>query len=409
MDNISCLKNLKLLWWLRNIAIVGQAIAITAVTRILEIPLVEKPLWFLVGLLVLVNIATWLRIKRTNVIKEFEFFCQLLIDITVLFCLLYFTGGATNPFAQLFILQVIIAAITLSPFYTWIVAVLTAALYTSLMLWNVEVPYFMHHHMGEFFSMHVQGMWINFILLAGIISWFVVRMNVTMKRQESILAEAEKMAAIGTLAANSAHELGTPLATLSLLAESLEEKVPDEERKDKAIMFREQLARCKQILSRITAAGGVIRAEGGKPMQLDLFLNELLTTWKKEKPVVNLTIELADNKFKPQIVAETGLTHAIINILDNAADASPDYVDFKAAWTAKNLGITISDKGQGIAPEVKENFGEPGVSSKAEGLGMGLFLSKSVITRLGGTLDIESRTGFGTTAKINIPLARLVI
>ena len=107
MDNISCLKNLKLLWWLRNIAIVGQAIAITAVTRILEIPLVEKPLWFLVGLLVLVNIATWLRIKRTNVIKEFEFFCQLLIDITVLFCLLYFTGGATNPFAQLFILQVI--------------------------------------------------------------------------------------------------------------------------------------------------------------------------------------------------------------------------------------------------------------------------------------------------------------
>jgi two-component system sensor histidine kinase RegB len=409
MDNISCLKNLKLLWWLRNIAIVGQAIAITAVTRILEIPLVEKPLWFLVGLLVLVNIATWLRIKRTNVIKEFEFFCQLLIDITVLFCLLYFTGGATNPFAQLFILQVIIAAITLSPFYTWIVAVLTAALYTSLMLWNVEVPYFMHHHMGEFFSMHVQGMWINFILLAGIISWFVVRMNVTMKRQESILAEAEKMAAIGTLAANSAHELGTPLATLSLLAESLEEKVPDEERKDKAVMFREQLARCKQILSRITAAGGVIRAEGGKPMQLDLFLNELLTTWKKEKPVVNLTIELADNKFKPQIVAETGLTHAIINILDNASDTSPDYVSFKASWTAKSLTIIITDKGQGIPQEVKENFGEPGISSKADGLGMGLFLSRSVITRLGGTLDIESKTCFGTTAKINIPLARLVI
>jgi two-component system sensor histidine kinase RegB len=410
MDNISCLKNLKLLWWLRNIAIIGQAAAIAIVTRILEIPLQENPLWLLVSLLAVINVATWARIKRNKNIKESEFFCQLLIDIAVLSGLLYFTGGATNPFASLFILQVIIAAITLSPLYSWIISGIAVALYTSLMFWNVEVPYFMHHHMGEFFSMHVQGMWINFILLAGIISWFVVRMNATIKRQESILSEAEKMAAIGTLAANSAHELGTPLATLSLLAESLEEKVTDEERKDKAIMFREQLARCKQILSRITAAGGVIRAEGGKPMQLDLFLNELLTSWKKENPGASLTIEFADNKFTPQIVAETGFTHAIINILDNAADASPDYVSFKASWTAKNLTIIITDKGQGIPQEVKENFGEPGVSSKDDGLGMGLFLSRSVITRLGGTLeDIESKTGFGTTAKINIPLARLVI
>lgn len=409
MDQISCLKNLKLLWWLRNIAIVGQAIAITVVTRILDIPLGENILWLLIGLLVFVNIITWVRIKRATHIKEFEFFCQLLLDIAVLFGLLYFTGGATNPFASLFILQVIIAAITLSPFYTWIIAGIAVGCYTLLMVWNVEVPYFMHHHIGEFFSMHVQGMWINFILLAGIISWFVVRMNVTIKRQDSILFEAEKMAAIGTLAANSAHELGTPLATLTLLAENYSDEATDEERKRKAIMFQEQLERCKQILSRITAAGGVIRAESGKPMQLDLFLKEILTNWKKENPEVNLAAEFADNKFIPNIVAESGLSHAIINILDNAADASPNYVGFKVIWTAKNLIITISDKGQGIAQEVKENFGEPGISSKADGLGMGLFLSKSVVTRLGGTLGIESKSGFGTTAKINLALARLTV
>lgn len=408
MDQISCLKNLKLLWWLRNIAIVGQAIAISVVTRALDIPLSEKPLWLLIGLLAFVNVITWQRIRNAPHIKEFEFFCQLLCDIVVLCGLLYFTGGATNPFASLFILQVIIAAITLSPLYTWIIAALAVGCYTLLMVWNVEVPYFMHHHMGEFFSMHVQGMWINFILLAGIISWFVVRMNVTIKRQDSILFEAEKMAAIGTLAANSAHELGTPLATLTLLAESYSEEATDEERKRKAIMFQEQLERCKQILSRITAAGGVIRAESGKPMQLDFFLKEIISAWKKENPEANLAAEFADNKFIPEIVAESGLSHAIINILDNAADASND-VGFKVIWTTKNLIITISDKGQGIASEVKENFGEPGISSKADGLGMGLFLSKSVITRLGGTLDIESKSGFGTTAQINLPLARLTV
>lgn len=391
---------------MRNIAIIGQAVAITVVTRMLDIPLKEGSLWLLIGLLAFVNVITWRRIKNAPHIKEFEFFCQLLFDITILFGLLYFTGGATNPFASLFILQVIIAAITLSPFYSWVISSLAVACYTILMIWNVEVPYFMHHHMGDFFNLHVQGMWINFILLAGIISWFVVRMNVTIKRQDLILFEAEKMAAIGTLAANSAHELGTPLATLTLLAENYSEEATDEERKRKAIMFQEQLERCKQILSRITAAGGVIRAESGKAMQLDFFLQEIISAWKKENQKVKLSIELTDNKFIPQIVAEAGLSHAIINILDNAADASND-VGFKAMWTAKNLIITISDKGQGIAPEVKENFGEPGISSKADGLGMGLFLSRSVITRLGGTLDIESKSGFGTTAKIHLPIARL--
>ncbi len=409
MDNISCVKNLRLLWWLRNIAIIGQTIAIASVTKILDIPLEERPLWILVSILALINIATWIRIKLSTNIKECEFFCQLLIDIAALSGLLYFTGGATNPFAQLFILQVIIAAITLSPLYTWIIAFLTAALYTFLMLKNVEVPYFMHHHMGEFFSMHVQGMWINFILLAGIISWFAVRMNITIKRQESILFEAEKIASIGTLAANSAHELGTPLATLSLLAESLQETTTEPKKKEQLILLQKQVERCKQIISRITAAGGVIRAESGKVMQLDIFLNELLVNWKKDNPAVNLITEFCDNKFIPKIVAETGLTHAIINILDNAIDASPDYTKFKAFWTNKNITIKITDKGRGIPPKIKENFGEPVFTSKFNGLGMGLFLSRSVIIRLGGTIDIQSKEGLGTTVIINIPLTRLAV
>lgn len=409
MDQIYCLKNLKLLWSLRNIAIIGQAIAVLAVTKLLNIPLPEMQLWAIIGLMTAVNVLTYLRIKHSCHIQEYEFLCQLLLDIASLFSLLYFTGGATNPFASLFILQVIIAAIILPPLYTWIVAIATIVLYTSLMFWNVEVPYFMHHHMGDFFSLHVQGMWISFILLAGIISWFVVRMNATIRRQSLLLAEAEKIAALGTLSANAAHELGTPLATLTLLAEDYGQESTPEEKARKNIMFNEQLARCKQILSRITAAGGVIRAESGEPMQLDLFLKDLIYKWKKDHPNTHLIEEFSDNKIIPNIVAESSLSHAITNLLDNAADASPQYVKFITLWTAKNLTITIEDKGQGIAPQIKQNFGQPGISSKTDGLGMGLFLSKSVIMRLGGTLDIESMSGKGTAVKINIPLARITV
>jgi two-component system sensor histidine kinase RegB len=166
MENITNYKNLKLLWWLRSIAIFGQTTAILVVTHALQIPLQTAPLWSIIGGLALVNAFTLWRVKTARHITETEFFGQLLTDITALAGLLYFTGGATNPFASLFILQVIIAAITLTPLYTWIAAGLTIVFYTALMVWNVEVPYFMHHHMGDFFNMHVQGMWISFILLA---------------------------------------------------------------------------------------------------------------------------------------------------------------------------------------------------------------------------------------------------
>jgi two-component system sensor histidine kinase RegB len=295
MDNISYLKNLKLLWALRNIAIVGHAIAITVVTKILDIPLFEKPLWGIISLLVVVNIATWARIKRAGNISEFEFFCQLLIDITVLFGLLYLTGGATNPFAQLFILQVIIAAITLSPFYTWIIASITIALYTSIMLWNVEVPYFMHHHMGDFFSLHVQGMWINFILLAGIISWFVVRMNITIKRQDSILAEAEKMAAIGRLASSAAHELGEPLAKLSAIAKDFDKDISKIERKKKGDIFLKQFGNIEHILSTITEAGKTLHEKNSSIMPLDKFLKETIKSFNNmEQPQIDNTLTLFD-------------------------------------------------------------------------------------------------------------------
>jgi len=398
MEKTSYFKNLKLLWWLRNIAIIGQAAAILLVTRGLNIELPIIPLWGIIGTLIIINVLTIFQLKTGKTISKFEFFFQLLIDMTALFGLLYFSGGAANPFTSLFILQVIIAAVTLPPSYAWTAAAISIAFYTTLMFFSIEVPYFQHHHTGDFFNLHMQGMWISFILLAGIISWFVVRMNITIRRQDALLAEAEKIAAVGMLAANAAHELGTPLATMAVLAEDCEAK--------KSRQFSEQLSRCKQILSRIAAAAGVARAESGSATTLDVFLSDIVSSWKNDNPAVAFTANIQKGD-SLEIVAEYGLKQAITNLLDNAADISPEFVQLDAKWTGQSLNLTIQDKGRGIPPEILHNIGEAGFTTKLNGLGLGLFLARSVIIRLEGSLDFKKMPGGGTIAAINIPIKRI--
>ncbi len=388
---------MKLLWWLRNIAITGEAVAILFVTGFLHIPLSTTPLWLIIGMVVLLNIFTIIRIKTAAGITEIEFFCQLFMDVLALFGLLYYTGGATNPFTSMFIVQVIIAAITLPPLYTWLTAAISVGLYVTLMFWNVEVPYLEHNHSNSFFSLHVQGMLVSFVMLSLIVSWFVVRMNRTIRRQDSLLAEAEKMAAIGTLAASSAHELGTPLATMMLLAEQSEDR-----------LLKEQVVRCKNILSRITMAGGVTRAEGGEAIALADFLDELLSQWKNENPETAIAIDIQAGA-SPRIIGEYALEQAIKNLLDNAADASPHKISFLANWSGKNLIITIKDKGEGIPEEISNNFGMAGVTTKNDGLGLGVFLSRNIINRLGGSLIISPSSESGTQAVITLPISRICV
>ncbi|MDX1974553.1 MAG: ATP-binding protein [Rickettsiales bacterium] len=400
METLSTYKNLKLLWWLRNIAIAGQVIAISVVTQLLSIPLQLTPLSLILGLSAALNMLTWWRISHMAVITEREFFIHLLLDMLALTGLLYFTGGATNPFTSLFILQVVFAAVTLPALYTWITAAIAIGIYTALMFWNIQVPYLQHHHIGDFFSLHVQGMWVSFILLACIVAWFVVRMNATIRRQDALLAEAEKVAALGTLATSAVHELGTPLATISVLAGDCDTQTSSR--------LLEQIARCKQILSSITTAGGVARAESSAPVQLDTFFTQLTQEWKKDHAAVMFNTDFS-SLGKERILVEHGFKQAIINLLNNAADASPNYVKLTAESTSQLLVIEIQDKGNGIADGIKESLGVAGVTSKAYGLGLGLFIAKSVVTRLGGTLILEDTPDKGITATISLPIKKLTV
>jgi two-component system sensor histidine kinase RegB len=400
MNNLPAHKNLKLLFRLRAIAIAGQAAAVLATTEFLGVPLPTGPIWTILGLSALLNALTWLRTKTARPVTDGEFFVQLFLDMAALFGLLYFAGGAANPFAPLFILQVVIASVTLPASYSWAAAFVTAAFYTALLFGSVPAPSLTHRHDDTAFRLHIYGMWTSFVLLAGIVAWFVAPMRETVRRRDALLAEAEKIAAVGALAANAAHELGTPLSTLAALAEGCDA--------EQAARLSEQIRRCKQILSRITAAGGVVRAEGGAAMTFDAFLQGAALGWRLSRPSVPLETHIQEGA-APRIVAERGLEQAIANLLGNAADASPGFVRLEASWTSSLLTVRIRDKGPGVPDSVKASLGEGGVTTKLGGMGMGLFLAKSVVARLEGTLDLADAPGGGTVAVVSLPLRRLAV
>lgn len=402
-------KNLKLIWWLRNIAIVGQTITVLLTTTWLAIPLDTEPLWAVIVAIAACNLLTHIRLLRQTDVTRREVVLHLLLDIAALFALLYFSGGASNPFASLFILQVVIAAIVLPPLHTWCLAFLTIGLYTALLFWKVEVPYFYHHHIDGYFNIHVQGMWISFVLLALLVSGFVVRISGIMRRQEQLLAEAEHIGAIGTLATAAAHELGTPLATMFLLVKEFETDTTTEAQRKRTGILRDQLTRCKAIVTRITAVAGVMRAESGRKMSLDSFLRETVQGWHKSNSAVACNIHLHGPQPAPTIVAEYGFAQAIINLLNNAADAAPNQITIEAHWSASSMQMTIHDDGKGIDKTMLDKLGTPGVSTRKQGIGLGIFLTRNVITRLGGTVTIANHPQGGVLADIQLPLQKLLV
>jgi two-component system, sensor histidine kinase RegB len=398
--NQSYLKNLKQLWWLRNIAIIGQSLTIFSVGRFLHITLPEMPLWSIIGAMVSINILTLLRIRLLqSPVSEKELFFQLMLDMGGLFLLLYFTGGASNPFTALFILQVIIAATTLSPRYTWLAAGISILLYTLLMFWNIPMPVSHHHHTGDEFNMHIHGMWVSFVLLAVLVAWFVARIHSTIRRQDQLLAEAEQIAALGMFATSAAHELGTPLSIMAVLAGDYTAET--------AGLFKEQIQRCKQIISQITLSAGVMRAEAGNVMLLADFLRQIVGDWQKLRPEVALNCEIPEGLPEVHIIAEYSLGQAIINILNNAADSCPSAINFSATWSASQLMLEIRDYGAGFPDAVLSNIHAPGNSTKPEGMGMGLYLTNTIISRLGGRLSLSNAGG--AVVHMELPLKKLLL
>jgi two-component system sensor histidine kinase RegB len=407
--------SLRRLTQLRWLALAAQWATIGVVLYALEIQLPLAPLAAISGALAVLNGATVARLHAGVEVGEGTLLWQLLADIAALAGMLYCTGGWANPFVSMFLLPLVIGAIVLPARYVWVLAASAFAAYSLLVFVYVPLPH-LHEHGGDF-TAHVLGMWVSFVLSAATVAYFVVRMAASLRLRDRLLAQArertlrdQQVLALGTLAAGAAHELGTPLSTIGVLAQELESApdMPARHRPDLALL-RGQVTQCKRIISELAAASGHQRAEGGYRLPLDDFLRSALRDWQALRPGMEVAAHWIGPQPGPTILAEQTVRQTLISLLNNAADASPQGIELEGRWDAAGLSVEIRDRGDGFAPGAQARAGrEPFSTRPGTGLGVGLLIARSSVERLGGTVTLLKRPDGGACTRIDLPLGALL-
>ena len=416
------LKNMQQLIELRWIAVVGQLATIAAVRFSLGIPLpVDAMLAVLVGL-VAFNIASLLRCRYRREVSNTELFVALLVDVAMLTAMLYLSGGATNPFVFLYLLQVILGAVLLKPWSTWTMVAVTCACFAGLALLSRPLALPLDHDRG-LASPYIQGMLICFALNAALLAVFIKRITRNLRARDARLADLRQRAAeeehivrMGLLASGAAHELGTPLATLSVILgdwRHMPAFTRDPELLQEVGEMQAQLARCKSIVSGILLSAGEARGESSAKTTVSTFLNDLVDEWRATRPAVAFVFE---NRFGDDLsmVSDSAVKQMICNVLDNALEASPRWIRFDAARDADAnadvLTLTVTDAGPGFPPGMLAQFGKPYQSSKGRpGGGLGLFLVVNVARTLGGSVAARNRPEGGASVTVTLPLASITL
>ncbi len=365
-------------------------------------------------MLAVLNLATWIRLRRKWPVSSIEFFAQLLVDVFALSALLYFSGGSTNPFISLYLLPLTIAAAALPWAYTWVMAAVTISCYTLMLFYYLPLPHDHEEHNSEF-NLHVSGMWLAFVLSTMLIAWFVVKMGISIRERDKDLALAreqalrnEQIIALGTLAAGAAHELGTPLATMAVVTGELQDEYKENrEFQDNIRILRDQITQCKHTLTQLLADAGQARAEEGSGQAVDSFLRQVLDKWQLMRPSVQFTYRDSGVQPAPQILNTQLLSQSILNLLNNAADASLKHIEIEVSWNYQELHLQILDYGDGLTGEAVQRAGQPFFTSKAsgQGFGIGLFLANANIERFGGKVRLTNRVG-GACTQVTLPLIR---
>jgi two-component system sensor histidine kinase RegB len=405
--------NLRRLALMRWYAVGGQLVAIGAARPLLDIELPLAPMLAIAALLAAYNLLTLARLRRAEPVPDTELFAQICVDVTALTLLLFFSGGASNPFVSLYLPPITIAAAVLPLRYAWAIAGLSVAAYSLLVFINVPLRL---PDAERATRLHLAGMWLIFVASTALIAWFVARMTAAIRSRDLELAAAreealrnERVIALGSLAAGAAHELGTPLATMAVIAGELaRDPAASPEVKEDLALLREQIDHCKGIITGLAERAGQTRAEGGRAVELDRWLEEIVARWKKLRPHAESRVSLRGAMPAPLIVGEAALEQAMLNLFNNAADASSAGVEIEAGWDAGALHVEVRDRGPGIDEKVLLNAGRAFITTRPEGTGIGLFLAHAAVERLGGRILLANRKDGGAVTRIELPLDRLL-
>nr|WP_314488008.1 ATP-binding protein [uncultured Pseudomonas sp.] len=349
---------------------------------------------------------TALRLRLSLPVTELEYALQLACDLLIHSALLYYSGGSTNPFVSYYLVPLAIAAVTLPWIYSLVLSGIALAAYSLLL-----VQFYPLESMPMARdTMQVYGMWLSIALAAAVITFFAARMAEELRNAEQLRAERredslrdEQLLAVATQAAGAAHELGTPLATMSVLLNEMRQDHTDPQLQEDLIVLQDQVQSCKHSLQQLVRAAEANRRMAIVEQDVTAWLDEALNRWHLMRPETSYRFQRLRDGEVPRLSPPPDLTQALLNLLNNAADACPDNLEVQLDWNEQDILISIRDHGPGVPPAIAEAIGKPFITTKGKGFGLGLFLSKASVTRAGGSVKLYSHDQGGTLTELRLP------
>lgn len=399
---------------LRLCAIAGQSAAVAFCAWGMQLPIPVKPLMAGVGVLIIFEVFAVWRLRHPVPVREWEAIEHITVDTLVLGYMLYFTGGAANPFITLLLVPIAMSAAALRLRAILVVAALAGVAYLLLLIDHVPLPLRMTPFGADELSLHVAGMGVNFVIMALMLGVFIKRLAMAVREQQQVIQRGRERAlrdegilAIATQAAGAAHELNTPLSTMrTLLPEIRREHASDGALGEDLELLQDQVERCRSILREMVAFGKAQLSQESEQQTLRAFIHGCTERFALLRPEAELVLEMDEASADIALRTPPGLRHALINLLNNAADASAleasQSVELSTSVHGGWLQLKVLDHGPGFdQPDESSLLGE---SDKQDGLGIGLALAEATAERLNGRLLAEN-TERGAQVILCLPLA----
>ncbi|RVD56222.1 MAG: HAMP domain-containing histidine kinase [Mesorhizobium sp.] len=403
---------------LRWLAIVGQSVTVLVVAYGLKFPLPVSLCFALIACSAWMNLFLAFRFPAAHRLTPFAAFGILIFDSLQLAGLLYMTGGLTNPFSLLMTVPVVISATSLPLRLTAILGGLVMIAATLLVFRHLPLPWHEDAPLAMPF-VYVAGMWMAVLSSIAFTAMYAFRVAAearllanALAATELVLQREQHLSALDGLAAAAAHELGTPLATITLVAKEMEKALGTDPKYGEDVkLLRSQSERCREILKRLTS----LSSEGEAHLSR-LPLTSLVEEVTAPHRDFGISIKLRPgDRTGPEPVGRRnpGVIYGLGNLVENAVDFARNSVTVRWSWDEAMVSFSITDDGPGFPPEIIDRIGEPYMSTRqgteaGGGLGLGLFIAKTLLERSGATLDFRNSSGLGEGAVVRISWPRNV-
>lgn len=390
---------------LRWVAVAGQTVTVVVVAYGLGLPTPVAACFALIALSAWVNVLVSLTTSGQRLATDNEAAAHIAFDILQLSALLYLTGGILNPFSLLLIGPATLAAATLPLRQTVLLALLAIAACVFLAVTALPLPSPhaepydppLFNRIGAILA-RVLG-----ISFTAAYAWYAAqearRMELALDTAHTVLAREQRLSALGALAAAAAHELGTPLATISIVAKEMVRLTPEGPLHDDAHLLISQAERCRDILRRLTRTPEAADSVHERMTLLQVVQESIAPHANRPDVRVEAVVSGPHGETPPDIWRLAEVLHALTAFVENAVDFARSEILVTARFDPRHIAIEVRDDGPGFAPEVLLKLGEPYVTSRPGGdamrsghvgMGLGFFIAKTLLERTGATVDFRN-------------------